>query len=144
MNAIFVAAPSHAAKETSLSGRAIAAGEKSAQLKVIKKGILLLNNDLPEEYSSYWVTAEDLWRRLLHVGVRKSLTLELVYDALRRNNNNQSFLKVWEYNGTRFFRSAIGNTEDNNTIPLGQRLNQTTGRWNRLTLEDALPGHNAK
>ena len=95
---------------------------KAAQLKVIRKGILLLNNDLPEEFSSYWVTAEDLWRRLLHVGVRKSLTLELVYDALRRNNNNQSVLKVWEYNGTRFFRSAIGNTEDNNTIPLGQRL----------------------
>ena len=70
--------------------------KKAAQLKVIKKGILLLNNDLPEEFSSYWVTAEDLWRRLLHVGVRKSLTLELVYDALRRNNNNQSFLKVWE------------------------------------------------
>lgn len=68
------------------------------------------------------------------MGVRKSLTLELVYDALRRNNNNQSVLKVWEYNKTRFFRSAIGNTEDNNTIPLGQRLNQTTGRWNRLTL----------
>ena len=68
------------------------------------------------------------------MGVWKSLTLELVHDALRRNNNNQSYLKVWVYNGTRFFRSAIANTDDDITIPLGQRLNQTTGRWNRLNL----------
>ena len=32
------------------------------------------------------------------------------------------------------FYCAIGNTEDNNTIPLGQRLNQTTVKWNWLTL----------
>ena len=50
------------------------------------------------------------------------------------DNNNQSYLKVWVYNNTWFYWSAIGNTEDNNTIPLGQRLNQTTVKWNRLTL----------
>ncbi len=74
--------------------------KKAALLAVIKKGILLINNDLPQEFSSYWVTAKDLWRRLLHVGVRKSLTLELVHNALWRNNKNQSYLKVWVYNGT--------------------------------------------
>jgi hypothetical protein len=49
---------------------------------VIKKGILLLNNNLPLELSSYWLTAEDLWKRLIHSGVRKSLTMETVHDAL--------------------------------------------------------------
>jgi hypothetical protein len=74
--------------------------KKAAQLTVIKKGILLLNNDLPEEFSLHWVTAEDLWRRLLHVGVRKSLTLEFVHNPLQRKNSNQTYFKSWLYNGT--------------------------------------------
>jgi hypothetical protein len=96
---------------------------------VIKRGILLLNNDLPPESSSYWLIAKDLWKRLHHVGVRKSLTLEIVHDALWRYNNNQEHLKVWEYIGIRFFQLATVNCDDSNVLPLGQRLNDKTGRW---------------
>ena len=79
---------------------------------VIKKGNLHISNDLSQEFSSYWVTMEDLWRRMLHVGAQKSLTLEFVHNALQRNDNNQSFLKVLVYNGAQFFWSAISNTDE--------------------------------
>jgi hypothetical protein len=96
---------------------------------VLKRGILLQNNDLLPDLSSYWLTAKDLWKRLHHVGVRKSLTLEMVHDALWHYNNNQEYLKAWEYNHIRFFQSATVNCDDSNVLPLGQRLNDKTGRW---------------
>ncbi len=61
---------------------------------VIRKTILLLNNDLPYDVSIYWVTAEELWRRLIHSGVRKSLTLIMVQESLKRNNKDQVHLTV--------------------------------------------------
>jgi hypothetical protein len=82
----------------------------------IKRGILLLNNDLHPDLSSYWLTADDLWKRLIHAGVRKSLMLDMVHDALWCCNNNQSHLKVWEYNKMRFFWSATVNCDVSNTF----------------------------
>jgi hypothetical protein len=87
---------------------------------VIKKGILLLKNNLPLELSSYWLIAEDLWKRLIHSGVRKSLTLEMVHDALWRFDKNQVHSKVWQYNNIQFFRPATVNCDDSNVLPLGQ------------------------
>ncbi len=66
------------------------------------------------------------------MGGRKSLTLEIVHDALWHYNNNQVHLKIWEYKGIRFFRSATVNCDDSNILPLGQRLNNKTVRWHRV------------
>ena len=53
---------------------------------VIRKRILLLNNDLSYDVSIYWVTAEELWRQSIHnYVVRKSLTLITVQDRSPRN-----------------------------------------------------------
>ena len=43
---------------------------------LIKKHILLLNNELPPTVAYIWVTSKELHQRLIHMGVRKSLTLE--------------------------------------------------------------------
>jgi hypothetical protein len=42
---------------------------------LIKKHILLLNNELPPTEASIWVTSKELHQRLrlIHTGVRKSL-----------------------------------------------------------------------
>jgi hypothetical protein len=56
----------------------------------------------------------------------------MVHDSLRRYNKNPSVLLVWKYNGTQFFRSAITNADDSNTLLLGQWLNEKTGGWNHL------------
>ena len=106
---------------------------------IINKGILILNNDLPLDVSSYWLTAEDLWNRLIHSGVRKSLSLEMVHDSLRRYNSNEAHLKTRLYNSTQFYRSAIANAGDSSILPVGQRVNDKTGRWNRV---DYLPAEN--
>ena len=106
---------------------------------IIKKGILILNNDLPLDVSSYWLTAEDLRNRLIHSGVRKSLSLEMVHDSLRRYNSNEAHLKTRLYNKTRFYRSAIANAGDSNILPVGQRVIDKTGRWKRVNY---LPAEN--
>ena len=86
---------------------------------IIKKGILILNNDLPLDVSSYWLTAEDLRNQLIHSGVRKSLSLEMVHDSLRQYNSNEAHLKTRLYNHTRFYKSAIANADDSSILPVG-------------------------
>ena len=51
--------------------------------------ILPLNNAIPEKFGTFWVTAEEMHQRLLHVGVRRSLSRTMVSEALRRNNTAQ-------------------------------------------------------
>jgi len=87
---------------------------------LIKRHILLLNNELPPTVASIWVTSEELHQRLIHTGVRKSLTLEMVHDSLRRNNTNMMHLNVHHQDGKTFYRSA---GVINNDLPLGQRNN---------------------
>jgi hypothetical protein len=42
------------------------------------------------------------------------------------------YLKVWQYNHVQFFRSATVNFNDSKVLPLGQQLNDKTGRWHRV------------
>jgi hypothetical protein len=100
----------------------------SAEL-VIRKHILLLNNDLPLDVSFYWVTAEELWLGLLHSGVRKSLTLLImVQESLKRNNKDEVHLKVWKFGRAVWFRSAMLNHCESKELPLGQRVKVTTNK----------------
>ncbi len=102
---------------------------------IIKKGILILNNDLPLDVSTYWLTAEDLRNWLIHSGVRKLLSLEMVYGSLRQYIYKQAHLKVRTYNNTQFYQSAIANAGESNILPVGQRVNDKTGRWNRVNYQ---------
>ena len=99
--------------------------------KLIKKNILLLNNDLPDNFGSIWVTGEELHQRLLHAGVDISLTLEMVQDALRNSNRGEVFLKKWEYSGVDYFRSAVAHLKDVTNSPMEQRLKGKGGSPNR-------------
>ena len=68
--------------------------------------ILPLNNALPEEFGTFWVTAEEMHQRLLHVGVRRSLSRAMVSEALRRNNIGRKMVAVWEYQKEHWYRST--------------------------------------
>jgi hypothetical protein len=96
---------------------------------LIKQHILLLNNELPPTVASIWVTSDELHQRLIHSGVRKSLTLEMVQGSLRRNNSNMMHLNVHHQDGMKFYRSAA---VTNNDLPLGQRKNLKSQKWNRV------------
>ena len=66
---------------------------KEDPFSVLRKYILPLNNALPEEFGIYWVVAEEIHQRLIHAGVRSSLILEMVEDALRNNNRGEKMLR---------------------------------------------------
>jgi hypothetical protein len=102
---------------------------------VIRKTILFLNNDLRMDVSIYWVTAEELWRRLIHSGVRKSLTLIMVQKALKQNNKDQEHLKVWQFGrGVTWFQLAMVNHCESNELPLGQCVKVTANKMYRLNI----------
>ena len=101
---------------------------------MIRKTILLLNNDLPYDVFIYWVTAEVLWRWLIHSGVGKALILIMVQESLKRNNQNQVHLKVWGFGGAIWFRLAMMNHCESNKLPLGQHLNIKTNKMYRLNI----------
>ena len=47
----------------------------------VKKSILFLNHHLPEEKRKLWVTSIEMQQRLIHCGVHRSLSLEIVESA---------------------------------------------------------------
>ena len=106
-------------------------------MTTIKKGVLQLNNALPEDISFTWCTAEEICRRLIHAGVNDSLTLEMVQDSLRYNNSGEKYLKKWEYNNINYFRSALAHSKDENSLPNVQRfkLGKSTGRGCRVNID---------
>ena len=63
----------------------------------VRRLILPVNNALPEEFGTFWVTADEMHQRLLHLGVRRSLSREMVSEALRRNNAGHKMVAKWEY-----------------------------------------------
>ena len=76
-----------------------------------------------------WVTAEEMHQRLLHLGVRRSLSLGMVLEALQRNNAGQKMVAKWEYQKELWYRSKAVDVAD--AVPLDQR-NQRNGRQKRV------------
>ena len=103
---------------------------------MIRNTILLLDNDFPLDVSIYWVTVEELWRRLIHSGVRKSLTLIMVQESLKQNNKDKVHLKVWEFGrGVIWFQSAMVNHCESNKLPLRKQcVKVTTNKMYRLNV----------
>ena len=73
---------------------------QSATEAATKKDIIALILLLPYGIGRIWVTGEEIHSRLIHLGVRRSLKLHHVQEALQRNNQNEKFLKTREYNDT--------------------------------------------
>lgn len=108
----------------------------------IRKLILSLHNAVPNNIKHLWVTAEEILQRLIHGGVSHLLKLSLVQDALKRNNNDDLFLKKEEYGGINYFRPTSVHMEEgeNPALPVTQRFNgKSTDRPIRLHLN---PPHN--
>ena len=106
---------------------------------VIKKNILQLNNSLPGKLGFFWVTGEELRDRLVHSGVRSTLSLKMVQESLQRNNPDQMHLKTWRYSDVTYFRSTAAHLkpkEKENRLPNEQRFKtgKATGRENRVSI----------
>eukprot|EP00986_Skeletonema_menzelii_P000440 scaffold128_cov140-Skeletonema_menzelii.AAC.16 len=59
----------------------------------VKKSILTLNHYLPAEKGELWVTSIEMHQRLIHCGVHRSLSLEMVESALRTANRGDCILR---------------------------------------------------
>jgi len=101
----------------------------------VRKHILHLNNALPEEVGIYWVTAEEMQKRLIHSGVRSSLTVQMVSNALRLNNTDLMFIERRDFGGQIWFRSKAvheKHKENGNILPHNQRFKRKGGPQKRL------------
>ena len=58
----------------------------------VLKSILELNLLIPDDNNSYWVTAAEMRDRLVHCGVDKSLTLEMLRQAIKQVNRDGCYL----------------------------------------------------
>ena len=95
------------------------------------KSLILLNNYLPEDYGSIWVTDEEIRDRLLHCGVHNSLTVDMVQSALRSSNRGNVFLKKREFNGTSYYVPT--KFADDSIVPTDQRFtNASRDRARRI------------
>ena len=103
-------------------------------LTTIRKGILPLNNTLPSTVTSIWLTSLELHSRLLLAGVRRSLTMDMLTDALRLYNNNEVNMVVSMCGNTHYYRSTMAHMSDTqNSVPMHQRFSgKTTGKKRRV------------
>ena len=93
----------------------------------------------PNIAASIWhwahlVTAEEIHSRFIHLGVRHSLKLHHVQEALQRNNKDEKFLKTWEYNGTLYYRPMVIHLDHENELPHQQRYRSKGGPQFRVNM----------
>ena len=100
---------------------------------LIKRKILLLNNDLPKALGEYWLTVDELRDRLIHSGVSSSLTISTLTLALRNFNRGENLMKRWDHKKKIYYRSMLAHLRDtSNAVPLQQRWKNKGGRGTRL------------
>lgn len=98
--------------------------EKITTLRAtVRKYILSLNNDLPDDVGAYWLTIKELHDRLIYSGVDRSLDISLVENALRHNNKGEKYLKRSDWGIDHYYRSINVHVEDSSGVsPKDQRL----------------------
>jgi hypothetical protein len=72
----------------------------------VLKSILELNLLIPDDNNSYWVTAAEMRDRLVHCGVDKSLTLEMLRQAIKQVNRDGCYLIRRREGNEAYFRPA--------------------------------------
>ena len=96
----------------------------------VKKSILFLNHYLPDEKGALWVTANEMHERLVHSGVHRTLTLEMVESALKSANRGQKILRKRVFHNINYFIPT--KHPDSQDIPSLQRFNKRGGREQRI------------
>ena len=93
-----------------------------------------LNNALPSNLLSIWLTTVEIHEMLLMAGVRRSSTVVMIADALRLSNNNELFMAMNKHGGTTYFYSKMAHLSDvRKSVPMQQRFSvTTTGRKRRV------------
>ena len=105
---------------------------------IVKKKILLLNNDLPDDLGEYWLTVDELRERLIYSGVSSSLDVSLVISALQHFNRGELLMKRWDYQGIAYYRSMLAHLSDkSNIVPFQQRWKMKGG--GKLCVWDTTP-----
>ena len=100
---------------------------------IIKRKILLLNNDLPEDLGEYWLTVDELRERLVYSGVLSSLDISTLTSAIQHFNRGENLMKRWAYQDKVYYRSMLAHLHDrSNTVPLQQRWKTKGGRTTRV------------
>jgi hypothetical protein len=101
----------------------------------VKLGIIRLNNSLPQEQASIWVTTSEMRDRLVHCGVDRSLTAEMISQVVRALNKEDVYLKVRKYNGANYYMPTQYFDEDITSLPNKQRFKDSmAGRGSRLNI----------
>ena len=59
----------------------------------VLKNILQLNSALPDDYKKCWITVDEMRERLVHCGVDKALTTDILMTALTRANRSGVILE---------------------------------------------------
>ena len=62
----------------------------------VLKNILQLNSALPDDYKKCWITVDEMRERLVHCGVDKALSTDILMTALTRANRSCAILKKWK------------------------------------------------
>ena len=98
-------------------------------LASIRKSILPLNNALPSSVASIWMAPEEIHERLLMAGVMKGLTMCMLTDALRLNNNGKAFMTKTVHCNIVYYRSTVAHMNDRTkSVPMQQCFRgKTTG-----------------
>ena len=113
-------------------------GRNDSVEKIIKRGIVTLDNSLPEDLGLFWLTAQEIHDGLVNAGVDRSLDLSFVQNALKYNNKGELHLKTWPYQGITYYRSKqvhatfATSEQTNKTVPLDQRYKTKGGREQQL------------
>ena len=83
------------------------------------KMLLSLNGDLPDEHSKMWVTVDEMHARLVEGGVDRSLTIDLLQEALKRHNRGEKYASRRMDNGSVYYRPSM--YQHNDGTPADQR-----------------------
>lgn len=99
--------------------------EKATINGQVKKSILLLNHHIPADKAKLWVTATEMRDRLVHSGVHQTLTVDMVVDALRRANKDETLIRKRQFHLINYFIPSI--YPDTDELPNDQRFNNRRG-----------------
>ena len=84
--------------------------------------------------ASIWVTADEILEKLVHCGVDRALTADMISQCIRTVNRNEAFLKLNPYNGSKYYLPKKYYIEHETVLPDKQRFKDKAGRGSRLNI----------
>jgi hypothetical protein len=86
----------------------------------VGKSLLLLNNTLPKDKGSIWVTVQEMRDRLVYWGVNTSLTVDMVAYVLRTSNRGNCIIQKRDFNKVAYYVPTV--YEEFSVLPTDQRF----------------------